>query len=341
MPPPDLRDLIRRQLVVAPMAGGPSTPDLVAATAEAGAFGFLAGGYKSAAAVAAEMRDLRESTSEPFGINLFMPGRPAPRGRVDAYLRALADDAAEVGEALGDPTWDDDHYSEKLALLLDDPPSVTSFTFGCPDREVVAALHDAGSTVAVTITSPEEAQQAVVAGADLLIVQGIEAGAHQGTFDDEQLPPEYGLLSLIAEVARVTDLPQLAAGGIGGPHQVEAVLAAGAVAAQCGTAFLRCPESGAHPTYKSALADPRSSVTAITRAFSGRRARGIVNQFMLEHRDAPAAYPEINNATRPLRAAAAARGDSDRISLWAGQAFKSASDRPAAEVVELLCRGNS
>jgi nitronate monooxygenase len=165
-----------------------------------------------------------------------------------------------------------------------------------PRAEVIAALGDAGSVVAVTVTSPGE-----------------------------------------AVIAAVTGLPQIAAGGIMGPRQVDAVLAAGAVAAQCGTAFLRCPESGAHPVHKAALADPRYTATALTRAFSGRWARGLVNRFVLDHTDAPAAYPEINNATRPLRAAAAAKGDPERMSLWAGQGYRSATDRPAGEIIERLC----
>ena len=118
---------------------------------------------------------------------------------------------------------------------------------------------------------------------------------------------------------------------------VASVLAAGASAAQCGTAFLRCPESGAHPAHKAALADPRFTATAVTRAFSGRPARGLVNKFMADHQDAPAAYPEINNATRPIRAAAAAAGDTDRMSLWAGLGYRAATTRPAADVIDLLC----
>jgi nitronate monooxygenase len=120
---------------------------------------------------------------------------------------------------------------------------------------------------------------------------------------------------------------------------VAAALAAGAVAVQCGTAFLRCPESGAHPLYKAALADPGFTQTTVTRAFSGRPARGLVNRFMLDHPGAPSAYPEIHNATRPLRAAAAAAGDTGRMSLYAGEGFRAATDRPAAEVVEHLCPG--
>jgi nitronate monooxygenase len=143
-------------------------------------------------------------------------------------------------------------------------------------------------------------------------------------------------LPLIGAVRSVTPLPLIAAGGIMSAGQVRTAVSGGAVAAQCGTAFLRCPESGAHPLHKAALADPRYPKTTLTRAFSGRLARGLVNQFILDHADAPAAYPEINNATRALRAAAAARGDTDRMSLWAGQGFRAALELPAREVVALL-----
>lgn len=334
----ELGDLFPRPVVVAPMAGGPSTPALVAAAAGAGAIGFLAGGYKSGSAVAAEIADVRASTAGPFGVNLFVPGnRSSKPERVAAYAVSLAGDAVATGSTVGDPVWDDDGWEDKLAAVLAAAPPVVSFTFGCPAAEVVAEFRKVGALVAVTVTSPEEAQAAAAAGVDLLCAQGIEAAAHRGTFANSDRPgQDYGLLSLIGEVARVTGLPQIATGGIVSPGQVRAVLAAGAAAAQCGTAFLRCPESGAHPAYKAALASSRYSVTALTRAFSGRPARGLLNQFMLDHADAPAAYPEINNATRGLRAAAAASGDTDRMSLWAGQGFRSATDRPAAEVVEML-----
>jgi nitronate monooxygenase len=334
----EFRDLFRLPVVVAPMAGGPSNPALVAAAAEAGAIGFVAGGYKTAAALAAEIADVRTATAGPFGVNLFVPGNPSSEPeRVAAYAVSLAEDAVATGGTVGEPVWDDDGWSDKVAAVLAAAPAMVSFTFGCPSPEVVAGFRAAGTAVAVTVTSPAEAQAAAAAGADLLCAQGIEAGAHRGTFSNSDAPgQDYGLLSLIGEVARVTGLPQIAAGGIVSPAQVRAVLAAGAVAAQCGTAFLRCPESGAHPAHKAALVSPRYSVTAITRAFSGRPARGLVNRFMLDHADAPAAYPEINNATRGLRAAAARSADTERMSLWACQGFRSATDRPAAEIIELL-----
>ena len=328
-----LTDLLRRPVIVAPMAGGPSTAELVIAAAGAGALGFLAAGYKTPAAMAAEMADVRAATAQPFGVNVLLPGTPYPDpAALDRYLGSL-----RSAGPLGDATWDDDGFGGKIAALLAEPPAVTSFTFGCPPAEVIRALQDAGSLVLVTVTSPAEAALAAGAGVDALCAQGYEAGAHRGTFaNDDQPGRDYGLLSLIGEVARVTSLPQVAAGGIMDPRQVRAVIAAGAVAAQCGTAFLRCPESGAHPRYKAALTDPHYTATTLTRAFSGRLARGLANQFIRDHQDAPAAYPEINNATRPLRAAAAADGDTERMSLWAGQGWRSATGQQAGEIIERL-----
>jgi nitronate monooxygenase len=313
------------------MAGGPTTTDLVVAAARAGALGWLAAGYKTPEAMAAEITAVRAATAEPFGVNVFVPGAPYPD------RRALAGYLDSLGPGLGDASWDDDGFDGKVAALLADPPAITSFTFGCPPPGVIGALQDAGSAVVITVTSPAEAALAERAGADALCVQGYEAGAHRGTFVNDDAPGrDHGLLALISEVAAVTALPQIAAGGIMGPRQVRAVLAAGAAAAQCGTAFLRSPESGAHPLHKAALADPRYTATTVTRAFSGRPARGLVNEFIVEHADEPPAYPELNNATRPLRAAAAARGDTGRMSLWAGQGYRLAAELPAAEIIERL-----
>ena len=329
--PSPILDLLRRRIVVAPMAGGPTTTGLVIAAGRAGALGFLAAGYKTPEAMVAEIAAVRAATTEPFGVNVFVPGRPFPdAGTLTRYLDSL-------GPARGEASWDDDGFDGKVAALLADPPAFTSFTFGCPAPAVTRALQDAGSAVVVTVTSPDEALAAAQAGADGLCVQGYEAGAHRGTFVNDDAPGrDRGLLSLIGEVAAVSSLPQIAAGGIMTPGQVRAVLAAGAVAAQCGTAFLRSPESGAHPLHKAALADPRYTATTVTRAFSGRPARGLVNEFIVDHPDAPPAYPEINNATRPLRAAAAARGDTGRMSLWAGQGYRLAADLPAADIIARL-----
>jgi nitronate monooxygenase len=336
-----LRDLSRLPLVVAPMAGGPSTPELVIAAAEAGALGFLAGGYKIPSDMASEIARVRSATSEAFGVNLFVPGQATREPlALSAYVSLLEEEVRGLGAPVGTPSWDDDGYGSKLEVLLADPPPLVSFTFGCPSTDAVKALQAGGALVAITVTTLEEAVLAEQAGADCLCVQGAEAGAHRGSFtNDPGRAADYPLAALLAEVSGSSDLPVIAAGGLGGPDDVAAVLAAGATQAQLGTAFLRCTESGAHPLYKAALADPRFSSTAITRAFSGRRARSLVNDFVRGHEGAPAAYPEVNNATRPLRAAAQAAGDVQRMSLYAGEGFRAAEEGSAAEIIERLASG--
>lgn len=334
-----LDEVLRGPVVVAPMAGGPSTPDLVVAAAGAGALGFLAAGYLTGVALVEQMARVRAATREAFGVNMFVPGAPAGQPeRTAAYLESLGPDARALDAALGDPAWDDDDWTGKILTLVEDPPAIVSFSFGCPPPEVIASLQDADCAVAVTVTSPQEAELAERAGADCLVVQGSEAGAHRGTFtnNDDGPGPDWELRPLIAAVAQVTDLPQIATGGIMDAEATAGLLAGSVRAVQCGTAFVRCPESGAHPVYKAALGDDRFTETRVTRAFSGRPARGLANAFMADHPDAPPAYPEINNATRPLRAAAARAGDAGRMSLWAGTGYRAATTRPAAEVVDLL-----
>jgi nitronate monooxygenase len=341
MIPDPLGPLLRRPVVVAPMAGGATTPALVAAAAGAGALGFLAAGYQTADAMRAAIAAVRTAAAGPFGVNLFVPGSPAADPAATArYVSSLGGDASRLGAVLAKPAWDDDNWAAKLDALLADLPPAVSFTFGCPEPGVLSAFRRAGSVTVVTVTSAAEARQATAAGAACLCVQGTEAGAHQGTFGNHG-PAAGGteLLALVAQVARVTDVPLIAAGGIMTAAGAAAALAAGAAAVQCGTAFLRCPESGAHPVHKAALVGGRFTGTTVTRAFSGRPARGLVNQFIRDHPDAPAAYPEINNATRPLRAAAARQGDADRMSLWAGTGFRQATDRPAAEIIDRLDPG--
>jgi nitronate monooxygenase len=324
------------------MAGGPSTAALVMASAQAGALGFLGGGYKSAQALRRDINAVADATNLPFGVNVFLPGRPAADGAALArYVDELAAEGRRLGADIGEPTWSDDDWAAKIADLTTRPVPVVSFAFGCPDADVVASLQGAGSMVLVTVTDTREAAVAAAAGADGLVVQGKEAGAHRGSFSNDASADGTGLgvFDLIPAVRAVTNLPLVAAGGIMSADAVNAALAAGAVAVQCGTAFLRCPESGAHPAYKAALADPGFDRTAVTRSFSGRPARGLLNDFMRAHQDAPAAYPEINNATRSLRAAAAKANDVHRMSLWAGEGFRQATEYPAANVIGMLSGG--
>jgi len=322
-------------IVQAPLSGGPSTPELAAAVSGAGGLGFLAAGYKTADALQAEITRVRELTDAPFGVNVFvLEERAVDEDALGAYRRALGADAARWAIELGEPRFDDDDLAAKIARLESARVAVVSTAFGCPQAGLVGRLHDAGSAVWVTVGSPKEAAQAAAVGADALVVQGLEAGGHRGGFDDAN---DMALLPLLRLVERETQLPLVATGGIGDSAAVAAVLAAGATAAQLGTAFMRTPEAGTSPAHRAALAG--DTPTALTRAFTGRRARGIVNEFMRAHPDAPAGYPHVHHVTAPLRAAARAAGDADAINLWAGQAYPLAEQVPAAELVRRLGAG--
>ncbi|MFK4149786.1 nitronate monooxygenase [Streptomyces sp. NPDC004065] len=334
-------DLLQHPIVQAPMAGGACGPQLAAAVSDAGGLGFLAAGYKTADGMYQEIKQLRGLTGRPFGVNVFVPQPEyAESGSVDLYAQQLAGEAGWYDTELGDPEHGrDDGYDAKLAVLVEDPVPLVSFHFGVPTRDVVDSLHRVGTFVWVTATTAEEALAVERSGADAVIAQGLEAGGHQGSHRDSPDGPcgGTGLLSLVAQVRETVPLPVVAAGGIMRGSQIAAVLAAGASAAQLGTAFLATPESGAHALHKQALTDPLFSHTELTRAFSGRPARGLVNRFMREHGPyAPAAYPEVHHLTAPLRKAAAKTGDPQGMALWAGQGHRMARALPAAQLVEVL-----
>jgi nitronate monooxygenase len=319
-------------IVLAPLAGGPATVELAVAVSEAGGLGFLAAGYLTAAAMREDLERFRATSRRPFGVNLFAPPS-APAEPYEAFVESLRGEEARAGVALGAPRSDDDDWAAKLDAVAELAPPVVSFVFGCPAPEVLARLHASGSATWVTVTTPAEAARAEAAGAQALVVQGAEAGGHRGAFSDRGEEP-YGLLALLQLVGAATELPLVAAGGIATGRGVAGVLAAGASAAQVGTAFLRCPEAGTAEVHRAAIAGAQP--TALTRAFSGKLARGIVNRFMREHGEAPSAYPEIHYVTSPLRKAARASGDPDLVNLWAGQAHALASDAPAGDVARRL-----
>ncbi len=323
---------LRVPIVQAPMAGGPSTPELAAAVSNTGGLGFLAAGYRSADSVRADVLRTRELTSRPFGVNLFLLTEAAiDADRLAAYAGELADEAQRRGVAAGEPRFDDDELAAKLAVVTELQVPVVSFTFGCPHVDQVNALHDHGIAVWVTVTEPDEGEQADRAGADAVIAQGVEAGGHRGSFADTDGHGELSVLPLLRLLAAVTGRPLIASGGIADGAGIAAALAAGARAVQIGTGFMRAREAGTAPAHREALAQERP--TAVTRAFTGRRARGIVNAFMRDHGDAPSAYPHVHHLTAPLRAAARQAGDAEGVNLWAGEAHLLAQEGPAAELV--------
>ncbi|RYU11211.1 nitronate monooxygenase [Nocardioides iriomotensis] len=332
----DLRDL-SRPVVAAPMAGGASTPALAAAVTESGGLGYVAAGYKTAAAVADDLAAARAATSGPLAVNLFVVERCDPGADVLAGYRAdLEPEAARLGATLGEPAWDDDDWQGKLDLVLDVRPDLVSFTFGCPDADVLRRLAEARVHTAVTVTTADEAREAVARGARSLLVQGPDAGAHRGTWDLLAVPAAQPLPDLLRDVLAAVDVPVVAGGGVMDATGVEALVRAGAVAALCGTAYLLADEAGTNPVHRAALTDPAFEATALTRAYTGRWARGLANRFMAEHPDAPAAYPQLHHLTSPLRKAAVAAGDPQVAHLWAGTGHTQARPGPAAELTRSL-----
>jgi len=332
---------IERPILLAPMAGSGGTPELAAAVSNAGGLGAWGGAYSKPDDIAAAIRRIRQLTARPFNINLFAGGYDTDR-RVDPLpmLEIMREAHARLGlppPAL--PPVPSDPFDEQLEAVLEARPPVFSFTFGIPASAQIAALKRRGIAVSGTATTLAEARQLEQAGIDAIVAQGAEAGAHRGTFaapfEDSMIP----LATLVREIGASVKLPVIASGGIMDGRDVAAALKLGAAAVQLGTAFLPCPESGAPPAYKRALLDARTDTTVITRAFSGRPARGLTNAFiaMVEGKeDAILPFRQQNDLTRPMRNASGQQGVVDFISLWAGQGVARSRTLPAADLVNML-----
>lgn len=325
-------------LIAAPMSGGPTNPAMVSTATRAGGLGLLAAGYKTAAAVEAEVKQTR-AEGIPFGVNVFAPNpTPVDPAAYRAYAAMVQRDADQFGLTLPpEPIEDDDGFDEKIALLLDDPVPMVSFTFGIPSRRVIFALQRAGSVVVQTVTTAGEALQAREAGVDMLAVQAVTAGGHSGTLWPRQPLKPVPIVELVSHIVASSRLPVLAAGGLATPAAVAAVIRAGAAAAVVGTVLLRATESGASATHRAALTDPAFSETVLTHAFTGRPARGLRNAFIDAHEaEAPFGYPAIHHLTSPLRKAAAAAGKPDYVHLWAGTGYRHATAEPASDILRRL-----
>lgn len=336
------------------MAGGPTTPELIAAVGEAGGLGMIGSGYLDAAGTREEIARVRALTDAPFGVNVFLLDRTdseaalAGAGGPDAVERfaaAIAPVADRLGIALAqNPAFTDFDQDATLAALIDDPVAVVSFTFGIPERDVVRALQEVGTAVVVTVAGVRDAHRAVEAGADWLSVQSAEAGGHRSTTTVEEQPDDATTVDLVRAVrVALPEVPFVAAGGISTPEDVAAVLEAGADGVQLGTILLRTPEAGTSALHRDALADPRFTESRPTRCYTGRYARSLVNEFVAEFDAlAPPAYPHLHILTGPMRKAASQAGDIEVPPLWAGTGWRAAgaySDRPAAEVVAELWDG--
>ncbi|GAB3241722.1 nitronate monooxygenase [Mycolicibacterium hippocampi] len=333
----DVRDLAV-PVLIAPMAGGPSTPELAGAGADAGGLGFVPAGYLAAEVFAERLEGAGRLTTGPVGANLFVPQPSAATpAAIGAYADSLAAEAQRYGVSLGEPRFDDDSWAAKIEVLLQLRPAVVSFTFGLPSAEERRRLTDAGIGTIGTVTTMTEARFAAECGVDAVVAQGPSAGGHRGTFDATAAPPDETLDVLVARIVADLDIPVIAAGGLMGAGDVRRVLQAGAVAAQLGTAFLLADEAGSSAVHRAALRDPQFTETVVTRAFSGRYARGLRNRFVDEHEAlAPFGYPEVHYLTSPVRAAAVRAGDPQAVNVWAGTGYRQAEPAPAASIVEKL-----
>jgi nitronate monooxygenase len=333
----DLLDGLEVPIIQAPMVGA-SLDGLALAVNAAGGMGTLAAGALAPADIAATIGAMKAASDRPFGVNLLMAPKAAPDAAVvEAALDRLAPWYAELGEPLPDtPNQYAPDFEAQLAAIVQAAPAVASFTFSILTREQVAALQAAGTYVVGTATSVAEARAWAEVGADGICAQGFEAGGHRGHFLAELDASLVGTMALVATIRAAVDLPVIAAGGIMDGRGVAAALALGASAAQMGTAFLLADEATTSKPWRRAAGEAGDEATRLTRAFTGRYARGVENRFMrLMHGvegDVPA-YPVQNRLTQPLRAAAAKADDPEMLSLWAGQAVSLARPGAAGEMV--------
>jgi nitronate monooxygenase len=332
-------------IIQAPMAGGGDTPDLVAAVCNAGALGFIGGAYLTPQQIVEACRAVRAKTSRAFGINLFAPQLPVESGiSAEAAMQRLGGYYAELG--LPAPAQSETaSYTlrEQLIVALESGASAFSFTFGIFPADAIAAIRERGMLSMGTATTVDEAVALEKAGVDAVIAQGSEAGGHRGTFSGDFSAAMIGTISLVPQIVDAVGLPVIASGGIMDGRGIAAALALGASAVQLGTAFLTCDEAGIPDAYKNAIQQAHEDQTRVTRCFSGRPARGIVNRFMSEMESAGSPetilpFPLQNTLTRPLRSAAAQQGRAEFLSLWAGQGVRMARQEPAAKLVARLVR---
>lgn len=324
-------------VIQAPMAGGGDTPQLVAAVSNAGGLGSFGAGYMTPEQIEERGREIRSLTDRPFGVNLFAPTKAPANPDWRAALEKLRPYYTEIGAT---PPTDVKavpyEFNEQLEAALNCGAKVFSFTFGDLPDEVIAKIKSRGLYVMGTATTVEEAMALQESGVDAIVAQGAEAGGHRGTFLEEFETSLVGTIALVPQVVDAVAVPVVASGGIMDGRGVAAALVLGASAIQLGTAFLTCKEAGASEAYKDAIFSAREQDTRITRAFSGRPARGIVNRFMREVGDDVPPFPIQNQLTRPLRNAAARLGRAEFLNLWSGQGTRMARRQSAAELIALI-----
>ncbi|KIL72896.1 NAD(P)H-dependent flavin oxidoreductase [Bacillus badius] len=323
----------------APMAGV-STPELTAAASNAGVLGSIGAGYLSGEKTEEFIRRVKQLTTADFAVNLFVPEEAeASAQQVQAARQLLAPYHKELKaeEEGGSLSFGSSAFHEQLAVVLQERVRVCSFTFGLPPQRALEQLKERGIITVGTATTVEEAVACEQAGVDAVVAQGCEAGGHRGSFQ----PPEsmIGLMALLPQVVQEVSIPVIAAGGIMNGQGIAAALCLGASAAQLGTAFLVTEESGAHPLHKEAILAADEKEAVLTKAFSGKTARGISNHFIQDmqgHEEVFLPYPLQNTLTQSMRKQAGKQNNKEYMSLWSGQGTRLSKKQTADELVASL-----
>ncbi|MEH7075864.1 NAD(P)H-dependent flavin oxidoreductase [Neobacillus drentensis] len=325
-------------IIQAPMAGGVTTSKLVAEVSNSCGLGMIGAGYMTPLQIRAQIREIKELTLNPFGVNLFVPNKyEVSEDDINSANQILN----PIREQLNLPQKDSNEiptttfktifetFMEQLKIVIEEQVPICSFTFGIPSKEVIAELKQANIIVIGTATTVREAVENEKAGMDIVVVQGSEAGGHRGNFINSHQESLVGLMSLIPQVSDSISIPVVAAGGIMDGRGLVASICLGAKGVQMGTAFLTCVESGAHKVHKDAILSANEDQTVLTRSFSGKWARGIQNQFISEMRNHETLIPDFpvqNTLTQDIRKTSAAQNNKEFMSLWSGQSPRLAKD---------------
>jgi nitronate monooxygenase len=332
---------IRYPIIGAPMAGGATTPELVAAISNAGGLGSLGAGYMQPEQIKKAIRKIKQLTNKPFAVNLFIPCdyRVTPQ-EIQLACTALNQSSTELKTTISACDYHDPpSYDEQLGVIIEEYVPIFSFTFGIPSTKDISRLKNNDILLIGTATTLTEALLLEENRIDMIVAQGYEAGGHRGTFLGIEEDALIGLISLVPQLADCINIPIIASGGIMDGKAIAASFSLGGSGVQMGTAFLTCLESGIHPKYKKTLLSQVKDNTVLTRAFSGKLARGIQNLFtkrMAHHLDTITDYPIQNSLTQKIRQKAKSLHSSDFMSMWAGQSAHLCKEVKAKELLKSL-----
>ncbi|WP_156291028.1 NAD(P)H-dependent flavin oxidoreductase [Oceanobacillus salinisoli] len=340
---------IQYPIIQAPMAGGVTTKELVSAVSNNGALGMIGAGYMSPKNLRTLIKEVKQLTDRPFGVNLFVPNQFQVSDEkvmtAEQLLKPIRNELSideNNSSELPDQKIAFQTYEEQLNIIIEEKIPICSFTFGVPSQEIIHELKQHGIIVVGTATTVKEAQEIENRGMDVIVAQGSEAGGHRGNFMNTTEEGLIGTMSLIPQVADAVNIPVIAAGGIMDGRGLMASVFLGAKAVQMGTAFLTCTESGAHPLHKQAILQASEDEMTLTRAFSGKTARGLNNSFMKhmkEHESSLPEFPVQNHLTNRIRKAAALQNQQEYMSLWSGQSPRLAKHQTVKELINRVMEG--